>query len=64
MDIELVYVGNGYYQTTKRVPDDSPSGSDYWSCYVPRPIAHAINIHPEQHKTYRLTLVELTEATE
>lgn len=42
--LELVYVGNDYYQTTERVVDDSPSGSDYWSCYIPSVILRKMGL--------------------
>ena len=54
--IRLVYVGNDHYQTTERVPDDSHSGSDYWSCYIPSVISKRLGLVPEEHKPYTLIL--------
>jgi hypothetical protein len=54
--IQLVYVGNDHFQTIKRLPDDSPSGSDYWHCYIPRVIYRVLGLSPQEHEGYILTL--------
>ncbi len=63
-ELELVYIGNGHYQTIERMPDDSPSGSDYWACYIPSVITKKLGLVPKEHELYILTIRDKAQLAE